>query len=1029
MCCAPSTTLADSSPALDRLRHAIDHAAHLLPAQGPITVFIHHNTLHAFEDLEFCQAVREGGEVFGCQPYLSEERYRQEWERGRVRFEELRHVLQSDLGGRADADVAGLVKRIDLRLAMLQYPLLGGSPQEVAWFLSETDALRKVRPGVLPSVRGRLIIETRHWVLRDMRGGDEAGRRGQGRWHGPAWLGELFRIFPEPSIEAWEADTWEAFTLHALWRACRERAATVPLPPPLPEPVRHRDLIMRVAGVDTDVWVNEPLIRLCAAFVDQGIAHWPLPGRDRGLYRVFLDLYRRPGLVTPHWMRGLREEAERLDREQVSALEAVHRSLRDLGVPEEEWGVFLSETLLALRGWGGIIRQIEERGDRVPLPAPQGALIDLLAVRLLLERFALATAAAELVGFTGRLVELRDAARRRLTPRPAVTLEQRALAVFQLAQELGWPPALLWRMSDREWAELIHEVESFNDVERRRIFHLAYEERFYRRALDTLALRARCRDTTPAVPRLQVITCLDEREESFRRHLEEVAPEVETFGAAAFYGVAMYYRGVADAHFVPKCPIVVKPGHWVEEEPDACHDEAARLKRARQALGQALLGFHHGARSFALGAVLSALFGSLASIPLVARVIFPRLSARLQKLFYGLINRPPKTRLTLERSVPQPGPENGARGYTPDEMAAVAERQLRDIGLTRRFARLVVVLGHGSDSRNNPHKSAYDCGACGGSAGGPNGRALAAMLNDPRVRERLAGRGLAVPADTVFVGGGHNTCDDTVTLFDLDLVPASHRGDLEAARSALEETCRRNAHERCRRFFSAPLDLSFEAAHQHVEGRSEDLAQTRPELGHATNALCIVGRRSRTRGLFLDRRAFLTSYDPTDDDAKGTILARILAAAVPVCAGINLEYYFSHVDSTGWGAGTKLPHNVAALLGVMDGAASDLRTGLPWQMVEIHEPVRLLFVVETTPETMRRIMERNELIGKLIGNGWVRLATLAPDSPTLRLFHKGELREHVPQATSLPAVASSTDWYRGWRDHLDFALIGEGADA
>ena len=39
----------------------------------------------------------------------------------------------------------------------------------------------------------------------------------------------------------------------------------------------------------------------------------------------------------------------------------------------------------------------------------------------------------------------------------------------------------------------------------------------------------------------------------------------------------------------------------------------------------------------------------------------------------------------------------------------------------------------------------------------------------------------------------------------------------------------------------------------------------------------------------------------------------------------------------------------------MNGHASDLRTGLPWQMVEIHEPVRILFVVETTPERVMSV--------------------------------------------------------------------------
>jgi uncharacterized protein YbcC (UPF0753/DUF2309 family) len=198
----------------------------------------------------------------------------------------------------------------------------------------------------------------------------------------------------------------------------------------------------------------------------------------------------------------------------------------------------------------------------------------------------------------------------------------------------------------------------------------------------------------------------------------------------------------------------------------------------------------------------------------------------------------------------------------------------------------------------------------------------------------------------------------------------------------------------------------------------------RPEWGHATNAVCIVGRRHRTRGLFLDRRAFLVSYDPMQDDAASTILTRTLQAVFPVCSGINLEYYFSYVDNTGWGCGTKLPHNVTALLGVMDGAASDLRTGLPWQMVEIHEPVRLLFIIETTAAAMLQIIETDENIGKLCRHRWVRLAILDPDTGELSVFQVGGFRPYQPQASVLPGASSSAEWYRGWRDHLEFAEIG-----
>ena len=67
---------------LERLRSVVEHASHLLPKQGPIGVFVHHNTLHAFQHLRFEHAVIEASHLFGAEPYMSEAAYRAELARG-----------------------------------------------------------------------------------------------------------------------------------------------------------------------------------------------------------------------------------------------------------------------------------------------------------------------------------------------------------------------------------------------------------------------------------------------------------------------------------------------------------------------------------------------------------------------------------------------------------------------------------------------------------------------------------------------------------------------------------------------------------------------------------------------------------------------------------------------------------------------------------------------------------------------------------------------------------------------------------
>jgi uncharacterized protein YbcC (UPF0753/DUF2309 family) len=1021
---------------LARLKKVITQSGDLLPAQGPITAFVFLNTLQALEHLPFDEGIRKGASLFGCQPYLPEELYRQRLASGRIQLDDIATSVREDLGGSGGEIVCGLNSRHDLRLAMLRHPLRVGPAEELRWFVAETDALRRVRPEASAAVRDRFVQETRQWALQELH---PAVRSGSSRDNvaPPSSLvpeqitrmqslfGDLFERFGARHVDRWSATTWEAFSLQVLWRLCRDGGQLAAgLPHPRPPGVRFQDVMRDALGEDLDAMIHDVLVRFCAAFTDQGFARWALPQRDAGFYTSFRDLYRQ-GLDPPdRWRQGLRAELNRLHHAGVGPLESVEESLRLLGVREEEWSDFIPANLLALRGWAGMLWQMEVRGDRVPFAVPGGSLVEFLAVRLILKRQAVGYIARTKLNYQGPLCEFREYLRTRHRGDPPHLRAQRAFTVFQLSQLLGWSPPRLFSLKPADWERLIGEIEAFSGPERRRVLHQAFERRFHIRAMDALAIHGRRPVERVENPAFQAVFCIDSREESFRRHLEEVEPRVETYGAAGFFGVAMYYKGVADAHFAALCPIVVRPRHWVTEEVLYSLQEVdQRMRRARRAFGRAAEQVYRGSRGVAVGALLTAVFGVFSSIPLVARVLFPRLTAWIRRMADAFIQPPLVTRLRIERTEETPGSEGERIGFNLDEMACLSERQLGDIGLTRGFSRLVLFLGHGSSCLNNPHKSAYDCGACSGSAGGPNARALAAMLNDPRVRDRLARRGLNIPAETVFLGGQHNTSTDTIAFFDIDLLPKSHIRDFESARETLWRACERNAHERCRRFRSARLDFTLEEAHEHVEVRAEDLAQTRPEFGNATNAIAFVGRRGRTRNLFLDRRSFLVSYDPTQDDPDGAILGRILSAIVPVCSGINLQYFFSSIDNRGWGAGTKLPHNVTSLLGVMDGSASDMRTGLPWQGVEIHEPVRLLFVMETTPTQIEKIMDRDAAVSRILRNGWVQLALLHPDTSQLLVYRNGTFHPHEPSVHELRTTPGSFDWYRGWRDHLDFAVI------
>jgi uncharacterized protein YbcC (UPF0753/DUF2309 family) len=727
----------------------------------------------------------------------------------------------------------------------------------------------------------------------------------------------------------------------------------------------------RLGGVALHRRSHLHLFRLLGGYLDQGLSTWQMPGADRApFYECVAELVARSRLpLLPFDMAGARALLARSSRDAI--LGALART-----VGREDWyEAYLLETLLTQPGWAGLVGECE-RNPGLLLTRRQVTLLDLVAVTLIAE-----------VGCLERELGAGFAP---------------LSASASLAVETSPPDA----PPDRSEAERLLAV-----------WQDAFEWSYYEPLLGALSVNAGRARPRPPARRAWAVFCIDDRSCSVRRYLEEVAPDVATFGTAGFFGLDFFYRGADDSVAGKHCPAPMEPRHLIverfEAKPPREGDHSAPWWRR-------MVHFEAPANSFLRGWVLSYALGLGAAARLVANVFLPSL-APVTVPPLSTVNR--DARFTLLREGDARTPEGLSLGYSPEELADRVAAVLRSMGADRDWPELVVLFGHGASSVNNPYFAAYNCGACSGRVGAPNARAFAKAANHPAVREALRARGIEIPDSTRFVGAVYDTTRDEATYYDLHRMPESFRAPLAVFQRQFDEVLARNAAERCRRFESVPLPIPPERALEEVRLRSMSLFEPRPEYNHATNASCVVGRRTLTAGLFLDRRTFLSSYEPAKDP-EGEMLAGVLGAVIPVCAGINLEYFFSRIDPRVYGAGSKLPHNINGLLGVCNGIEGDLLTGLPTQMTEIHDPVRLIVVVEQTPEVALKAARRNPPVFEFVENEWVFYACLDPGTHEVWIYRGGEMAKVDGLASPTWASPTSLDAVRQGRDNLPVGFVG-----
>ncbi|MBP8034593.1 MAG: DUF2309 domain-containing protein, partial [Bacteroidia bacterium] len=681
--------------------------------------------------------------------------------------------------------------------------------------------------------------------------------------------------------------------------------------------------------IDLDNLVQPFLFRMLASYLDQGVSIWSFPIGNKS----FLECLKELELNSIVSVFKSSRAKELLFSDNLSITSLLKIVVGNASYFEQ----YLFDQQFSHRGWSGMVSVIEEKPETLLSPR-KISLNDVIIFELLLE-------------------------------------------IDHLDNQLGnkWKP-ICDTYKDSP-IELFSEIEKTELQEVLKIWQNAFEWSYYDEVLAGIKQLGsnELSNQNEEQKSFQALFCIDERECSLRRHVENTDKRSETFGTPGFFSVEFFFQAHGAKFYDKLCPAPVTPKYLIKEF-------NVNEKRKHDSL------YTKKTHEFFTGFLSAISLGFLAGLRLIQNLWSPKMSPAISNAFAHMNMQ---GQLTIENKDLK-DIENGLQvGFTVEEMATRVASLLNGIALTKNFAPIVYVVAHGSSSANNPHHGAHDCGACSGRPGSVNARVFAAMANHNQVRSILKLQGIDIPIETQFIGALHDTAADEMEYYDLSILNEKNIIQHKKNKQIFESALDLNAKERSRRFASINTKQNIKKIRLAIKQRSVSLFEPRPELGHGTNTLCIVGKRNLTKGLFLDRRAFLNSYD-YKTDLEGKFLSGIMKPLGPVCGGINLEYYFSRVDNYKLGAGTKLPHNVTGLIGVTNSSDGDLRTGLPWQMIEVHDPVRLLIVVEHFPEVVLKTVKSDSSMYEWFVNEWVHLSVINPETKELFYFKNGEFVNYYP---------------------------------
>ena len=642
------------------LRGLIRLSSEVIAQYWPMRTFVHHNPLHSLEYLRFDETVERGRRLLGGNGYLSGEIYRAYVQEGRIA---LRHL---------DAALAALAREAHVTL---------GSRR-----VSHGEVLRAcLTQGLCVPVE-----EPFDALLA----------------HGP----------DQPLIETLADHLASMVTCPSLHErmaaAVREDGAS------LGHSVTLSKWCDRALGTEIVEQVNGELIKWCEAFLDEGHATWPMPGRERDFYGAWKSL------AAHEWSPcGIADSRKKIASLPEQPEDAVLDSLAALAIPQEFRQDYLSLQLAALPGWAGFIKWRGDQREYEWQRAYPAGLVKFLAVRLWYVRELVEQACRATLGIAGTypavMAYMREhpqayyLRRERTAGRlPATYAEQvdrlaqnrqddwawlaghyqtefgarhdravqrtAAKRLLALARSLDIGESIVMATPPKDLATLAEWMDAFPESNHGPVWLRAFEAGYHERLLTGLAGAVSARapevqQAAPTRPQAQSVFCIDVRSEPFRRHLEATGAH-DTYGFAGFFAVFIRYRAWGREHDTEQFPVIMRAKNEVREIPRSFLDQEVSKHASRTRLVQAGHTLLHDLKENVVTPyVMVESLGWFYGLPIVGKTVLPALYRRWAAWVRRLIVPSLNTCITVDKLAPAE-----TEAMLADEQGAVIQKALHE---------------------------------------------------------------------------------------------------------------------------------------------------------------------------------------------------------------------------------------------------------------------------------------------------------------------------------------------------------------